>query len=143
MDGISSSIATQRSIAGTNPAAGAEIQETVPSGKWWKLLALTVQLVQGITDTPQPILVIDDGANVIWEGFGSSAAQASGTTTRYTWSCGSGTITGQVGAGANVHSTAPLPAIPMGPGWRVRTSTLGITATGDYGVPRLFVVEYG
>lgn len=131
-----------RAITGADPAAGAEVSQTVPAGKIWELCAVSVQLVQGITDTPQPILVIDDGANVLYEMFGSSAAQAVATTCRYSWApdC---PLTGQVGTAANVHAVAPLPeGLTLPAGYRVRTSTIGLTATGNYGVPSFYVVEY-
>lgn len=127
------------SVAGTNPAANTEIAETVTTGEFWELQAVTVALVQGATQTPQPILIIDDGTNVLYESFGSSAAQGASTTCQYTWAPGH-TLSGQVGTGANVHSVAPLPAgLLLGPGYRIRTSTLGIGANSDYGAPRLLV----
>lgn len=129
-------------VNGTDRAANTEIAETVPAGKSWLLLVVSVSLVQGATQTPQPILVIDDGTDVIFESFGSSAAQAANTTCRYTWAPNL-TLTGQVGATTNVHSTAPLPDDLMLPaGYRIRTSTIGIGANTDYAAPSLFYVEY-
>lgn len=128
-------------INGTNPAANTEISETVPAGKAWLLKAVSVALVQGITQTPQPILVIDDGTDVVFESFGSSAAQAASTTCRYTWAPEL-SLTGQIGTGANIHSMAPLlEELVLPAGYRVRTVTLGIGANTDYGVPSLYVAE--
>jgi hypothetical protein len=129
-------------VTGTNPAANTEFSETVPTGQRWQLLAVTVSLAQGITQTPQPILVIDDGTTVLFESFGSSAAQAVSTTCRYTWAPGH-PLTGQVGATTNVHSTGPLPrGLLLPAGYRVRSSTIGIGAATDYGAPTLFVVKF-
>lgn len=129
-------------VAGTNPAANTEITETVTAGETWRLLAVTVALVQGATQTPQPILIIDDGTNVVFESFGSSAAQSASTTCQYTWAPGLA-LSGQVGSGANVHSLAPLPdGLILPAGYRIRTSTLGIGANSDYGAPGLLVVKY-
>ena len=140
--GVPGSLAERLQINGSNPAANAEISETVPAGKTWVLLSVSVLLVQGITQTPQPILVIDDGTDVVFESFGSSAAQAVSTTCRYTWGPGL-PFTGQVGVTTGVHSTAPLPEDMVLPaGWRIRTVTLGIGANSDYGAPSLYVVEY-
>lgn len=140
--GIPSGLAEKLQVNGTNPAANAEISETVTTGKFWHLLSFSVVLVQGATQTPQPILVIDDGTDVIFESFGSSAAQAVSTTCRYTWAPGL-PLTGQIGATTNVHSTAPLPEdLILGPGYRIRTSTIGIGANTDYAAGSLFVVEY-
>ncbi len=132
-----------RRFAGTDRAANTEISETVPAGVVWELLAIEFTLVQGATQTPQPILVIDDGTTNLFETFGSSAAQAVSTTCVYTF----GTdlqLTGQVGSGANVHSMAPIPDDLLLPaGYRIRTNTLGIGANSDYGAPSIYVVEYG
>lgn len=133
-----------KSVQGADPAANAEVGPiAVPAGKFWRLLTVSVSLVQGLTQTPQPILTVDDGTNVLFEGFGSSAAQAASTTCRYTWASDL-PLTAQVGAGAGVHSMAPLPEdLVLQPGWRIRTQTLGIGANSDYGVPSLLVLEYG
>ena len=130
-------------IVGTDPAANTEITETVPAGKLWQVYAVSVACVQGVTQTPQPILIIDDGTNVVYESFGSTAAQAVSTPCRYTWAGGL-VISGQVGATTNVHSVAPLPNDLLLPqGYRIRTSTLGIGANTNYGAPTIFVVELG
>jgi len=131
-----------RVVTGTNPAANGEVNETLGTGVYWELVAVKLTLVQGLTQTPQPILTLDDGATVFWETLGSSAAQAASTTCVYTFAAGQD-LTGQVGSGANVHSNAPLPpGILLGPGYRIRTSTLGIGANSDYAAPVLYVVEY-
>lgn len=126
---------------GTDPAANTEFQVTVPAGKSWLLVAVSVALAQGATQTPQPVLVIDDGTDVVFESFGSSAAQAASTTCRYTWAVGL-PLTGQVGATTGVHSTAPLPqGLVLGAGWRIGSSTVGIGANSNYGAPSVTYVE--
>lgn len=138
-----SGLSVWKPVLAADPAANAEVLATVPAGKSWLLMSVSVQLVQGITNTPQPILTLDDGTNVFYESFGSSAAQAVSTTCRYTWAPDS-PLTGQVGATTNVHSTAPLPeGLILGPGYRVQTNTLGLAATANYGVPVLYVCEFG
>lgn len=129
-------------VTGADPAANAELGDTVPAGKSWWLLSVTVALVQGATQTPQPILVIDDGATSIFESIGSSTAQAVSTTCQYTWA-GDVQLTGQVGATTNVHSVAPLPQnLLLPPGYRIRTNTVGIGANSNYGAPSYFVIEF-
>jgi hypothetical protein len=141
--GAPSSLSVLRLFSGTDVAANTEILETVPAGKWWQLISVSVQLVQGATQTPQPILVVDDGTSVIYEAFGSTTAQAVSTTCRYTWASGH-TLSGLVGATTNVHSVAPLPErLLLAPGSRVGTSTIGIGANSNYGIPSLYVVEFG
>lgn len=129
-------------VAGTDQAANTEITDTVPANETWRLISVTVALVQGATQTPQPILVIDDGTNTIYESFGSSAAQAVSTTCQYTWAEGLA-LSGQVGATTNVHSNAPLPKnLILSAGWRIKTNTLGKGANTDYGAPSYYVVKY-
>lgn len=141
--GIPSTLSANLQVNGTNVAANTEISETVPAGKFWQLLAVSLSCAQGLTQTPQPILVLDDGADVFFESFGSSTAQAASTTCRYTWAPNL-PLTGQIGSGTTVHSTAPLPAeLVLGPGFRIRTSTLGIGANTDYAAASLYVIEYG
>lgn len=144
MDGVPSSLGGTYDTVTTNPAAGSEVPTTtVPAGKWWLLRGFSVACVQGITQTPQPILIVDDGTNVVFEMFGSSAAQAVSTTCRYSWGAGL-PLTGQVGATTNVHSSAPLPFnLVLKEGWRIATLTIGIGANTDYGIGTLYVVEFG
>ena len=128
-------------VTGSDGAANTEFSETVPAGEFWLLRSVSVALVQGATQTPQPILIIDNGTTTVYESFGSSAVQAVSTTCRYTWAPGH-TLTGQVGATTNVHSTGPLPeGLLLGPGWRIRTSTIGIGANSNYGAPALMVTK--
>jgi hypothetical protein len=143
-DGVASGLSSTFTTLTANPAANAEIAvTTVTTGKIWLLKAFSVSLVQGITQTPQPILIVDDGTNVVFEMFGSTTAQAVSTTCRYTWGVGL-PLTGQVGATTNVHSTGPIPAgLLMKDGWRISTLTVGLGANSDYGVATINVVEYG
>ncbi len=140
--GIPSGLAEKLQVNGTNPAANAEISEAVPAGKFWHVLSFSVSLAQGITQTPQPFLQIDDGTDIILEIPGSTAAQAVSTTCRYTWAPGL-TLTGQIGTTTGVRSCAPLPEdLILGPGYRIRTATIGLGANTDYAAGSLFVIEY-
>lgn len=124
---------------GSNPAANNEFSVTVPTGQYWLLQAVTVSLVQGLTQTPQPVLVVDDGTTAIFQGFGASSAQNSSVTTQYTWAPGNTLTAG----GAATVATAPLPAgLVLGPGYRIRSSTIGIGANSDYGAPGIFYVKF-
>jgi hypothetical protein len=126
-------------VTTTNRAANTEVTETVPAGEVWELVSVSISLVQGATQTPQPILTIDDGTSVIWAGPGSTTAQAVNTTCRYTWAPGH-TLTGLIGATTNVNSFAPLPAgLVLVAGSRITTNTIGIGANSDYAAPQIMV----
>lgn len=129
-------------VTGTNPAANAECSDSVPAGEVWELLAYSVACVQGITQTPQPILRITAGGVIVYESFGSTTAQAVSTTCRYSWAPGL-TISGLIGATTNVHSVAGLPAgLILSAGDTIATVTVGIGANTDYGAPIIYVLKY-
>lgn len=137
---LPSNISIIKRVAGTNQAANTEVSDTVPAGKWWILLSVSVQLVQGATQTPWPSLVIDDGANILYQAFSGTAAMSAATTTQHTWAPG----LGAVGSAASTANTGPLPARLVLPGgYRIRTITTGIGANSDYGAPSYFVCELG
>lgn len=132
-------------VPSADPAAGAEVAYTVPAGSTLKLLVVTVQLVQGLTQTPLPTLVIDDGTNIIYQAPGSSDAtgQPASTTARYTWAVGL-PLTARVGTTPNIYAYAPLPqGLILPTNWRVRTVTAGSGANTDYGVATLLAEDYG
>ena len=128
--------------AGTNPAANTEVSETVPAEKYWKLLAISVSCVQGATQTPQPVLQIDDGATVMYEMYGATGAQGASSTARYSWVVGGPQPAALVGTTPNIKAVAGLPDMILPPGARIRTSTVGIGANTDYGAPQLTYIEY-
>lgn len=137
---LPSNVSVIKRVAGANPAANAEISDTVPAGKWWVLISVSVQLVQGATQTPFPSLVIDDGANITYQAFCGTAAVSAATTTQLTWAVN----LPSVGAAASTANSGPLPRDFILPaGYRIRTLTTGIGANTDYGVPSYFVCELG
>lgn len=128
-------------VLGTDPAANVEISETVPAAKAWELIAFTVVLVQGATQTPLPSLVIDDGTTAYLTVPGASAALNASVTSRFTWAQGQ-PLTG--GAALTIN-TAPLPPgvrLILPAGYRIKTSTSGIGANSNYGAPTLSIIEY-
>ena len=137
---LPSSIGITKRVAGANPAASAEVSDTVPAGKSWYLVAVSVSLVQGITQTPNPTIVIDDGANIVFQSPPLAAAQNASVTTQYTWAANLPVS----GGGAATIATGPLPVFMVLPaGYRIRTLTAGIGANSDYGVPSYLVCELG
>jgi hypothetical protein len=126
-----------------DPGAGAEFTITVPAGKSWELIAVYVVLVQGITQTPRPILVIDDGTDILAEAPVGVAVAAS-TTVAITWGVDLPRDAALVGTTPDARLNCPLPkGLLLGSGYRARSVTLGIGANTNYGVARAAVVEYG
>ena len=133
-------IVQPEAVAGSDVAANTEFSHTVPAGETWHLKAVSVALVQGATQTPQPILRISVGSVVVYEGYGCTTAQAISTTCRYTWAAGL-PLTGLVGATTEVRAQAPLLAdLVLPAGSVIESSTIGKGANSNYGAPA-FLVE--
>src|SRR5262245_17216108 len=124
-----------KTITGTNPAANTECSDTVPAGVNWMLISVIVACVQGITQTPQPSLVLNDGTNNFLASVGSTTAQSASTTVTYTWGVGM-PLTGLVGSTPTIITTGSLPAnLFLKPGYIIKTVTAGIGANTDFGAP--------
>ena len=128
-----------RSIAGTTPAAGAEISETVPTGARWQLLAFRYQLVTSATvANRQSTLLADDGTTNLWYAGGDPVQPASGT---FLYSFGAGyTPFGAVPTNATGRSL-PTPNF-LGAGSRLKTQTLSIQAGDQYSNVQYLVREW-
>lgn len=126
-----------RSITGTDPGAGAEISETVPTGARWRLLALRAALVTDATVTNREVAItFDDGATVYAE-FASGANQTATLTRQYTASR-------QGPRGAAATGTSILIATSdlwLPAGHRIRTLTTNLQAGDNWGAPQLLVNE--
>ena len=127
-----------RSITGTDPAAGAEISETVPTNARWNLIALFALIVTDATVANRiPGLILDDGTNVFYQ-VGTNVSTAASTTGRYAWASGNGAF-GETAS--NKIGTLPVPMTLLG-GYRIRTSTGSIQAGDNWGAPQLLVEEW-
>lgn len=127
-----------RVILGTNPAAGSEISETVPTGARWRLISFRYTITtSGTVANRSPVLTIDDGTNVLWETWSNVAVTASST------------VAYNAGAGAPflAYNTAgnllPLPTtLELPGGSRIRTVTGNLQAGDDFAAPVYTVLEY-
>lgn len=127
-----------RIISGTDPGAGVEISETVPTGARWRLRAFSFALVTSATVANRtPVLTIDDGANVFFE-TGSNVAQTATLTAKYRAAIGVPLTTfGTTSYNLPLPSDLVLPA-----GARIRTVTGLLQAGDDYGAPIYAVEEF-
>lgn len=129
---------TWRIILGTVPAAGAEIVETVPVNTRWYLTAFRFKLVAsaGVANRT-PVLLIDDGVNIVWETENPTAITASQTGT---YNAGAGVQNATLVAPdfqLALPETLILPA-----GSRIRTLTGAIQVGDQYAAPVYNVEEY-
>lgn len=133
---------TLRHLTTANPAANAEVEATaVPTNARWKLVAFMVSMVQGVTDTPRPAVLVQTAAGALIIGlFPLGADVAASTTVRCTWARG-------LGAGEDNNVTggslsASLPDLTLDELDEILTSTQGLGANSDYGAAEIFVEEW-
>jgi hypothetical protein len=130
---------TPTSVAGTDPAAGAEISETVPAGKRWRVLGIQFTLVTNANvANREPVIVVDDGTNTLFQSPAGANHAAS-----LTWAYSASNVGQPVnGTTATTVRQMNLPALLLPAGSRIRTSTTNIQAGDNYGAPRLLVQEF-
>ena len=127
-----------RALAGTDPAAGAELAETVPTGARWRFISLRAALVTDATVANRtPVLTFDNGVTP-FAGAGGSFKQAASHTYTYHYA-DLGASHAQSIAGVMVTTPANL-ILPAG--FRIRTLTGGIVAGDNWGAPALLVEEW-
>ncbi len=127
-----------RSVLGTDPAAGAEIIETVPTGARWKLHALRADLSTDATVPARTVnFYVDDGTSRLFD-MGGVATQAA-----------SGTLTYMIG----VYGYQPAQVwggvlfdwpqgVVLFQAWRLRSATTNFVAGDNWAAPRMLVEEW-
>lgn len=127
-----------RSVTGTNPAAGAEISETVPTNALWRLYSVRAALVTNATVAARRVsLVIDDGTTILID-VENPNTQAAGLTVPY--------LAARFGYDLTTTTVAEQFALPDLPplreGFRVRTVTSNLQAGDNWGAPQLLLEEW-
>ena len=127
-----------RSIPGTDPAAGVEISETVPTFARWRLLGIQATLVTAGLGGVRPELVIDDGGQIIAR-YASAHVMGAGETVIVSWN----TWAANELSVATIDSTRPISqhAILL-PTFRIRTVTQNLHAGDNWGPPQLWVEQW-
>lgn len=128
-----------RAVAGTDPAAGSEIIEAVPTGARWRFLSMSALLVTSATVANRDVqIIIDDGANIVYQGAGATN-QAASLSFRYAF----GPLGEHIaGAGVNVPQVCTPLEMKLAAGHRIRTSTFNLDATDNWGQPFMLVEEW-
>jgi len=126
-----------RSVLGTNPAAGAEISETVPAGARWRLQAMRFELqTSAVVASRSVAVLVDDGASELLRVTAPNS-QAASLLCRYTvapfGSAPSSTY--------NILVSLPLNLF-LWQGWRIRTVTSLLDAGDNFGAPMITVEEW-
>lgn len=128
-----------RAITGTDPAAGAEISETVPSSAVWRLRSIAAELVTSAAGAARVIyLEIDDGTNTLHRYYNPTTQDTSKTRQHY-WTPGNTFFTYASGQG---YQYGIAPDIILHPGYRFRTSTVNLDAGDNWGPPYYQIEEW-
>jgi hypothetical protein len=127
-----------RSITGTDPAAGAEMSETVPAGVRWRFVSLKVALVtSAVVANRTTSFIFDDGTNSLLQIYNGIAVAASAAQTYNVGDFGTfGSIAGTFSL-VSAPATLILPA-----GARIRTTTNNLDVGDNYGAPQYLVEEW-
>lgn len=138
-DGKTGSVYT---VAGSDPAAGAEVTYTVGSGQALLLKGIRFALVTDATVANRVVaLQIKDDAGVVVFETSAAINQAASLTYTYTFAAGLGyrdtAISTGLTLGVGIPDDLLLPA-----GWTIVTSTTLIKAGDNYGAPVIFGVLY-
>lgn len=126
-------------VASADPAAGAEIEQTVPAGTWWVLMGVQLQLVTSATAANRrPALVVDDGTTEVHR-LRVGVDQAASLTRTYIFTP---SVDAEVDRSATfLEMIEPLPELVLPGGYRIRTVTANLQAGDNYGPAQLFVAE--
>ena len=126
-----------RQFTGTDPAAGAEIVEVVPTGARWRLLGMRFRLITDANVGLRSVrMAIDDGVNIIVQS-GPNATQAENDSGNYHVS--RSTVSPNNAADRFINMAAD---IFMMAGFRIRTTTGGIQAGDNFIAPQMLVEEW-
>ena len=128
-----------RTIVGTDPAAGVEVSETVPTGARWELQAIRVRLVTSGTVANRIIhLRLDDSSNIFLQ-IPAARIQTASETVDYNFSPHMDHPTALVTGSSDL--VVPLPTYTLGAGYRIKTATGNIGLSDNYGAPNLTVKD--
>jgi len=129
-----------RVIYGTDPAAGNEICETVPTNARWQILGVKCWLLTSADIADRQVrLILDDGEKAIFESLTAPVQTASQIRT-YMFCAG---MDSETSFDAKDQIRIGLPRRPiLYEGYRIRTGTINLQSADDWGLPILWVEEW-
>lgn len=128
---------TMTVVTGSDPAAGAEVSDTVPAGEFWRLHAIKLTLVTAVAVATRRVQVTLDDGTTEFTRKPSNASQAASLTQIYSFG-------GNVPASAviNTNVADPFPVFDLPAGSRIKTVTDQIQAADNYGAPIYYVEKF-
>lgn len=128
----------KESLQVSNPAAGADWSQTVPTGARWRVESIVATLTTLVAVANRiPTFIVDDGVNVVFQ-VDVIAAEVASSAKVYCLTAGQ---TPATGAGSTISLPLPGPLVMNG-GWRIRTSTSGLQGTDQWSGISLNVEEW-
>jgi hypothetical protein len=128
-----------RSVTGSTPAAGAEINEVVPAQRRWQLISLRAQLTSNATVANRfPGFSLDDGVNQYFATH-SNVPQVASTIAGYIATPGNQFFND----GQNNFMLPFCSLVPLKAAFRIRTTTVGLQAGDQWAAPQYVVLEWG
>lgn len=128
-----------RAITGTDPAAGVEISETVPTNARWRLVAFRFVFTTSATVATRTVQLEFRNAGVPVLFINSVASQTAGLIHEYIYFIGAPYALDVLGG----DHLAPLPeGAWLGAGDRIDTNTSNLQAGDNFEAPRLVVEEW-
>ena len=126
------------SVTGTDPAAGVEVIEAVPTNARWRLRTLRASLVTDVTAPARTVnLIVDDGTTTLLNFPGVTTQAASLTRTYNVAEYGFQ----PTAVGTDIFFYIPF-NLYLFQGWRIRTSTTALAAGDNWGAPQMEVEEW-
>lgn len=128
-----------RTISGTQPGAGADFSETVPTGARWELLRVYNFLVAAVGGVNRAVYLEPIGNANLTAATMPAATQAAATTGNYTW--GQNLPTLADAANAFYQSSVPAVCI-LNAADSFRAATFNLAAGDQWNIPRYVVREW-
>lgn len=128
-----------KTIYGTNPAAGANVFETVPNGREWRLIAARITLATDANVANRRVhLILGDGTTQMIDAF-SNTDHAASSTINYTFAA-----FGYVPASTDANDiVVPIPSNVILPeNYEIQTGVTNFQAADNFLAPVFWVEEY-
>ena len=127
-----------RVFSGTNPAAGADWTETVPTNAFWEVKSIMATVAVANSGAAREVnLNVTDGTTEFHEQAVTAAATINASTT-YLWA----QDVNEQSAFQNLHSSIPIPAFRLPQGSVISSTTGAIVAGDDWTAPIIYLEEW-
>lgn len=128
-----------RNILGSDPAAGSEISETVPTNAVWKLRAIGFRLVTDANVATRRVELVFSSPTIDFFQLSIQSTQVASQSRDYSYGLKLGF---EQAAFLNNEIATSLPDILLRAGAVIETNTISLQIGDDYGRPQLLVEEW-